>query len=209
MVRAFSSSKRRRSTLPSHDRIREAAKRLFAERGYEGTSTAEICRVAGTSQSQLVKHFGDKQGLLKAVLEHAWEQINPTVQIATEALSEPREKLKVLTEIMLNVLVNDRELRTIFLLEGRRLRGDGHRVVLVPGYLEFVGLLDSILKGMSEREELLPGINPAAMRTGLMGAFEGLLRDQLLSNLSKFPAPYDDNEIRRLFYAFLWSCLVK
>src|ERR1700746_1064526 len=42
-----------RSIVSSRDRIRKAAKRLFAERGYEGTSTAEICSLADTSQSQL------------------------------------------------------------------------------------------------------------------------------------------------------------
>src|ERR1700737_5454096 len=47
----------------SRDRLREAAKSLFAERGFEDTTTAAICRLAGTSQSQLIKHFTDKQGV--------------------------------------------------------------------------------------------------------------------------------------------------
>jgi AcrR family transcriptional regulator len=209
MARTRTARTKSRSVVSSRDRIREAAKRLFAERGYEGTSTAGICKLAGTSQSQLVKHFVDKQGLLDAVFEHAWEQINPTLHLATEAIGEPREKLRVLTEIMFNVLLKDRELRTIFLLEGRRIRGDGHMVVLVPGYLEFVKVLDAILNELAERGDLLAGIRPAALRTGLMGVFEALLRDQLLSSMSKFPASYNDNDIHFLFYTFLDSCLVK
>jgi TetR/AcrR family transcriptional regulator, regulator of autoinduction and epiphytic fitness len=209
MARTRTARSKTRSVVSSRDRIREAAKRLFAERGYEGTSTAGICSLAGTSQSQLVKHFVDKQGLLDAVFEHAWEQINPTLRLATEAISEPREKLRVVTEIMFNVLVKDRELRTIFLLEGRRIRGDGHMVVLVPGYLEFIKVLDAILNEMAERGELQTGIHPAALRSGLMGVFEALLRDQLLSSTSKFPASYNDNDIRRLFYTFLASCMTK
>jgi AcrR family transcriptional regulator len=54
----------------SRERIREAAKSLFAERGYELASTAAICRLAGTSESQLIKHFGNKQGVLEAVFQH-------------------------------------------------------------------------------------------------------------------------------------------
>jgi AcrR family transcriptional regulator len=196
-----------KSLISSPERIRETAKRLFAERGYEGTSTAEICRLAGTSQSQLVKHFRDKQGLLDAVFQHAWEQINPTVRLATEAVEAPREKLRLLTEMVLNFLLKDRELCTILLLEGRRMRGDGHMVVLVPGYLEFVKLLDEILEDMAEHGELRAEISPAAIRSGLIGAFEGLLRDQLLSRTSKFPASYTDSDIRAVFYAFLSACL--
>ena len=121
----------------SRERIRESAKALFAERGYEAATTAAICRLAGTSQSQLIKHFTDKQGLLEAILEHAWEQINPAIRLATESVSSPRQKLQILTDMVLSFLEKDRALRTLFLLEGRRIRGDRHMVVLVPGFLEF------------------------------------------------------------------------
>ena len=58
--------------LSSHDRILLAAKRLFAQNGYENTSTVAIAREAGTSESQLMKHFGSKLGLLMAVFEWGW-----------------------------------------------------------------------------------------------------------------------------------------
>src|SRR5467141_5396938 len=105
----------------SRDRLREAAKPLFAERGYESTSTAAICRLAGTSQSQLIKHFTNKQGLLEAIFEYAWEQINPAVRLATENIAATREKLRVLIDMVLGFLEKDRAIRTLFLLEGRRM----------------------------------------------------------------------------------------
>src|SRR3989442_3450045 len=101
----------------------------------------------------------------------------------------------------------DRELRTLFLLEGRRIRGDGHMVVLVPGFLEFVKILDGILKEMAAKGELLPHLNPQAQRSGLMGTIEGLLRDQLLARPSRFPASYSEADSRAIFSAFLSSCL--
>jgi AcrR family transcriptional regulator len=198
---------KKRPILSSEERIREAAKHLFAERGYDRTSTAEICRLARTSESQIVNHFGDKQGLLDAVFEHAWEQINPTVRLATEAIDDPGQKLRILTEIVMNILAKDRELGSVFLLEGRRMRGDGHAIVLVPGYLEFIGLLDEILGQLAQKDGLHEDIKPAALRSGLIGAFEGLLRDQLLSHTSEFPAGYDDNDVRTVFYRFLYSCI--
>ncbi len=53
---------RNAASVSSRERIREAAKALFAKEGYE-TTTAAICRLAGTSQSQIIKHFTDKQGI--------------------------------------------------------------------------------------------------------------------------------------------------
>jgi AcrR family transcriptional regulator len=193
----------------SHDRLREAAKDLFAERGFEDTTTAAICRLAGTSQSQLIKHFNNKLGLLEAVFEFAWEQINPAIRLAAEKTPSPTDKLKIVVDMMLTFLERDRTIRTLFLLEGRRIRGDGHLVVLTPGFLEFIKFLDSILKEVSAKGELSPNINLQALRSGFMGAIEGLLRDQHLARTIRFPATFSEADSRVIFSTFLAACLNK
>jgi len=191
----------------SRDRLRESAKLLIAERGFEAATTAAICRLAGTSQSQLIKHFTDKQGLLEAIFQYAWEQINPAVRLATESIASPREKFKILVDMVLGYLEKDREIRTLFLLEGRRIRGDGHMVVLVPGFLEFVKMVDGILKELADRGGLAPSVHPQAFRSGLMGAVEGMLRDQMLARTSRFPASYSKAQIRVLVSTFVSACM--
>jgi len=69
-------------TMPpvsSHDRILMSAKRLFARNGYENTSTVAIAREPD-SESQLMKHFGSKQGLLAAIFDRGWASIIERVQ---------------------------------------------------------------------------------------------------------------------------------
>src|SRR6266481_2486036 len=195
------------STLSSRDRIREAAKSLFAMHGFESTSTAAICRQAGTSESQLLKHFESKQGLLEAIFEDAWRQINPAIRLAAASIPSTRERLKVLIEMVLNFLARDKELLVLFLLEGRRIRDNGEFVVLSPGFLEFVGTFDGILKCLADEGELAPGIHPEAFRSGLMGALEGLLRDQILARSSQYPASYSDAHVRAIRLCFLDSAL--
>src|ERR1700739_1075241 len=163
---------------PTRERLLEAAKALFAERGYEATSTMAICRLAGTSESQLIKHFGSKRGILQAIFEYAWEQINPAVRLATESISLPPEKLRVTIEMVLNFLAKDKQLSTLFLLEARRVREDGPLIALVPGFLQFVELIDGILDQIAAQGKLSPEIHPQAFRSALMGAIEGMLRDQ-------------------------------
>jgi len=43
---------------PAAERILKTAKALFAEGGFENTSTISIARMAQTSESQIIKHFG-------------------------------------------------------------------------------------------------------------------------------------------------------
>ena len=189
----------------SRERIREAAKDLFADSGYELTSTAAICRLASTSESQLIKHFGNKQGLLEAIFQYAWEQINPAVRLATESISSGRQKFQVMMEMVLNFLGKDEQLRKLFLLEGRRIRNDGKHVVLVPGFLEFVKIADGILQELADQGEL--AFPPQALRSAMMGAIEGMLRDKMLARSMAFPADFSDADVRSLCSVFFNASL--
>jgi AcrR family transcriptional regulator len=54
----------------ARDKLVDAARDLFAERGIEGASLREITRAAGQANtSALQYHFGDRESLLDAVLE--------------------------------------------------------------------------------------------------------------------------------------------
>jgi AcrR family transcriptional regulator len=189
--------------LSSHDRILQSARRLFATDGYENATTAAIARTAGTSESQLIKHFGSKEGLLEAIFDHSWQRMSAGIGQALEPLSAPRERLVALTELMITALERDKELRTLMLLEGRRIRKHGHMVVLTRGFLGVLGAVDGLLSEMLAAGELRPGLNVEAVRSALVGAFEGLLRDQLLAERVDFPAHFDGKELRAAFLAVL------
>jgi len=49
-------------------KVLEAAIRLFAEKGYANTSTAEIALAAGVSEGTIFKHYGSKDRLLLAII---------------------------------------------------------------------------------------------------------------------------------------------
>jgi AcrR family transcriptional regulator len=54
----------------TRDRIVHAAARLIAERGAAGTSLDDVRAATGASKSQLYHYFGDKRGLVEAVVDH-------------------------------------------------------------------------------------------------------------------------------------------
>ncbi|GAA3114253.1 TetR/AcrR family transcriptional regulator [Kribbella aluminosa] len=57
--------------LTARASIRNAALRLFAERGHDAVTLREIAGVAGVSPALVVHHFGSKDGLRAAVDEYA------------------------------------------------------------------------------------------------------------------------------------------
>jgi TetR/AcrR family acrAB operon transcriptional repressor len=62
-------TRRIESTLESRRLLMEAAAELFAEKGYRQTSFIDIAERAGISRGSIPWHFGNKLGLLKAVVE--------------------------------------------------------------------------------------------------------------------------------------------
>lgn len=192
----------------SHDHILQAAKILFAGKGYGNTSTVAIARLAGTSESQLMKHFGSKEGLLDAIFEQAWQKMNWGVRQAIQGLPSPADKLSALVGLMITALEKDPELKLLMLLEGRRIRKEGHMVLLTQGFQEFVRLLDGVLREMRAAGQLRAETHPEAVRSALMGALEGLMRDQLLAHRIGFPARYNNKQLRQTFETLLASFIV-
>ncbi|MFG2594443.1 TetR/AcrR family transcriptional regulator [Streptomyces sp. NPDC048462] len=61
--------------LTGRARLRRCALELFAERGFEATSTRAVAAAAGLSPALVTRHFGSKQGLRAAVDEEVLGRI--------------------------------------------------------------------------------------------------------------------------------------
>ncbi|MFB4319664.1 TetR family transcriptional regulator [Actinomadura sp. 21ATH] len=64
-------------TATTHRRLLEAAVELFAAKGYQSTTVAEIGARVGQSRGAVTLHFGSKDGLLSAIVEiltDEWEE---------------------------------------------------------------------------------------------------------------------------------------
>ena len=185
----------------SPERLLEAARSLFAERGYEATTIAEIAKHAKTSQSQLLKYFKDKPGLLAAALEQGWRELNGAIRLAIARMASLSDQAKLIIDMLLSYLEQDRVFRTLFLLESYR------RDALDRGAREFTEILEQIFRQMASRGELRSNIVPQALTSGLIGALKNVLREQLLS--SGPGAAFAEAQAGLLFSSFLSSCIVR
>jgi len=189
----------------THQRILRVSKSLFANRGYEHTSTSAIARQAGTSESQLMKHFGNKAGLLEAIFIEGWTQITNDARAAIQDVTLPLLKLQTISGCVLRSLERDPELKLLLLLEGRRIRKEGQMVALTQGFLGFVELVDGVLYEMRDSNILRPELSPQAVRSALMGMLEGMLRDRFLADRLGFPADFNLQQLQEMLACVLGS----
>ena len=107
----------------TRERIVTEAIRLFAERGYRGTTVGEIEAAAGLvpRSGGLYKHFRSKEEVLEAATERHVREIE-SVRSSLELLplGDLRAELTLLTRFGLQMLDQERDLRRIVITEGDR-----------------------------------------------------------------------------------------
>ena len=64
----------REAPLGASSRLFASAVALFAEKGFHGTSTRDICRAAGTGETAIYDHFSSKEEILFLVMQLSHEE---------------------------------------------------------------------------------------------------------------------------------------
>ncbi|MEH2058952.1 MAG: TetR/AcrR family transcriptional regulator [Nostoc sp.] len=93
-MRIFNSSPP--SEAQTRTRILEAAQRLFASKGFDGTTTRELAEAAAVAEGTLFRHFPNKKAILVEVATSGW------VEILTDLLTELSEmgSYKAVAQVM-------------------------------------------------------------------------------------------------------------
>jgi len=72
--------------------ILRTALRLFAEQGYDRTPTSRIAREANVSEGLIFRHYGNKAGLLEAIIRLGAGQVHESM-MPYERGADPREAI--------------------------------------------------------------------------------------------------------------------
>lgn len=67
---------------PARDRALDAALALFGTRGYEATSLDMVAADAGVRKQTILYHYGDKEGLLTAVVDRSAAEVSAAFERA-------------------------------------------------------------------------------------------------------------------------------
>jgi len=186
----------------SRDRLLQAAKRLFAAHGYEQTATSTIARQAGTSESQLMRYFGGKIGLLEAVFDAAWIDLEEKTRQAADRRTTAREVLLETLQSFVTALTRDPDLAVLLLFEGRRIRSGHPRVRLARPFVALAETLRSTIRAGQAAREISRSLDAAAVASALMAATEGLIRDRLIARESGTRA-FAERELQKTLNALL------
>ncbi|WP_110707231.1 TetR/AcrR family transcriptional regulator [Salinicola lusitanus] len=101
----------------------DAARAAFAEKGYAGASMDELTARAGLTRGALYHHFGDKRGLLAAVVDRLDSEMAARAHEIGQRHTDAWEALLAEGGAYIE-LARDPEIQRIVLLDGPAVLGD-------------------------------------------------------------------------------------
>jgi AcrR family transcriptional regulator len=106
------------------DQILEGAARVFADRGYAGTTTNHIAERAGVSIGSLYQYFPNKETILVALqarhMESASEVLGKMMEEALSERKEPEHLLRRFVGEIIEMHASEPRLHHVLLYEGPR-----------------------------------------------------------------------------------------
>jgi len=138
---AGNNHRKRMTGQQRREQLLDVGRRLFAERGFEGTSIEEIAKDAGVSKPVVYEHFGSKEGLYAVVVHREVERL---LAMATAILGGPntREKFEAAAVALLRYIEDN---------------SDGFRILVRDSAAPGSGMFGSLLGDLATQVEYILG----------------------------------------------------
>ncbi|MBV7482635.1 TetR/AcrR family transcriptional regulator [Bordetella sp. BOR01] len=130
-----------------------AARVAFGTQGYANTSMDDFTASVGLTRGALYHHFGDKTGLLAAVVEQIDEETDARLQAVSDAAPDTWEGFRNRCRAYLQ-MAQEPEMRRIVLQDARAVLGGASAVSQQFCVVSMAELLDTLMqKGVIRRAE--------------------------------------------------------
>lgn len=133
------------TTRNSRDDVVRAAGRLFADRGYHGTSMRDLGKELGLLGSSLYSHVASKRDLLVEVVEEGARLFEQSAERALASGGTASDRLDALIAGHVDVVVDNIDVARTFLNEARMLDG-AHRSRIVDARDHYERAFRSVIR---------------------------------------------------------------
>lgn len=107
-------------------KILTAARQLMAQKGFKGATTRLIAEEAGVNEVTIFRHFGNKDGLIQALLEEVSNVHEELEVLNPDDYPTIKDFLIGYGEVFYQVLLERKEILLITFIEARNLTNETH-----------------------------------------------------------------------------------
>jgi AcrR family transcriptional regulator len=147
------------STRNTRADVVAAAGRLFAQRGYHGTSMRDLGRELGLLGSSLYAHVDSKQDLLVEVVEEGARLFQESARKALALDGPAPVRLQALIAGHIDVVLDNHDVSRTFLNEAKML-DEEHRSRVIAARDEYEQAFRSVISDGAADGSFRPGVDP-------------------------------------------------
>lgn len=111
-------------------RIRERAAELFAVRGFEATSAADIAAEGGFSKALIYHYFGSKEEILQDLLEAHIDALLSAAEASLRGHDDPRARLRAFVRAHMRIYATSRAKHLLLINELTSLPARGRAAIV-------------------------------------------------------------------------------
>ena len=176
-------TRRERQKAVHRREILEAAKRVFAKKGFAATTIDEIAQEAEFSKGAMYGYFEGKEDLFFSLIQEKSDDIEGRFREVVESSDDPATKIGDLVETYLTFFEKDRDFFQIIASEHPRLGVETHSRLtenMRERYIRNLGLIEQVMReGVSAG--VLKEIEPRLWATGLVGIIHAFTAHWILT----------------------------
>ena len=191
-------SKRRQKNNNKHQRIIQAAVKVFAQKGFYQAKVSEIARAAGVADGTIYLYFQNKDDMLISLFEQEMRVILTEMKAALDAEKGPADKLAAFARTHLALVMHNQELAEIIQVEIRQSAKFMKEYRNIP-FRDYLGLLSQIIKQGQEQGVFDPDVLPGVFKRAFFGALDEMSRYWVLSSARKYSIDEAARQISRFF----------
>lgn len=155
-----------------------AAAKLFGQRGYHGTSVADVIEAAEISRGTFYLYFDSKDAVFLELMEQFIQRIMAVVEVVDPEGAAPTERIAENVRRVVDVVFEHRDLTVMVLREGFGVRPEVDEKLG-----RFYGFVREMLEGAlrnGARHGLIRKVDEALAATALIGAIKEVFLHELV-----------------------------
>ncbi|MCK4352194.1 TetR/AcrR family transcriptional regulator [candidate division WOR-3 bacterium] len=162
--------------------ILEAAKKVFAEHGFDAAKMDDIARMAEFSKGTIYSYFKNKDDLFLSLIEKGLDELSMITKSVVESSISPIEKIKKEIQKILEYAEKNRDFFCIFTPERGGFTRKRHPEIkkrVIPKYQEGVNFIAKIMEE-GVRTGVLKKIEPIVLSRILLGLISSTIGEWIM-----------------------------
>jgi TetR/AcrR family fatty acid metabolism transcriptional regulator len=167
-----------------HQKIIQAAVRVFAEKGFYNSRVSEIAKEANVADGTIYLYFKNKDDILISLFEEEFGQIVKSMRKKLKREKDALHKIRRFAITHLSIVSRQQHLAEVLGVEVRQSSKFMKEYINKP-FIEYLNLIRSVVIEGQEMGLIRKDITPGIMKRALFGAVDEMARYWVLSTQKK------------------------